>query len=837
MNTYGIALLYLLSTILFSNFPLFPQKGHFVLRDRPSYDSDYGRMPPVSRSPSKEFLLSNTHKNIKQHDQTGYLINQIGKSYSLHAQTLNTHEESEASKLEKALEKARQEEFEKQQRLKAEAAQKRQEEEIRQKLETEKKKAEVATRQKLGEQEKSFQEVQLQFLEATFDSTYNVIISNKDSSWSQALTTRKKALEDTQKAPYLEKKIYELPEGADIFFDDATIDLLSECEGTQITNTLHEEFFSISRYICCEKSISATNNNIIRQTIILSIQYGITALHNDHNIIQGSRIADICWTLKDDFLLDLSLTAASEKLVLRGLQGDLRKTLPIAVVTGCINRMKSLGNQLGMLIDDPKDFLEKKINTIGKIGFALSILLNDNYEPLVNDYDITWTISDIQDRIDLNRWSNEACKQAWCLLGSQVKKSWDNANQESVGKKLGESIVDSLAFSFLRGSLRILKNIKPITLKELFVAPIEHLATNEGACNLHLYSLKQLQQFQNKSIKATLLDTLKVPCGEKSCTQLINGILKKYPTLNEIPTTEELARKLFSLIQEELVPVNFSSKDIINNELSELEKAATISMVDKAKYEGFAGTFNPAEFLWSPIINTAGKLYLPAVPNSTPTPPWQPANSIAYSLSESEAITSADSKKILDELPSDPSRSKSKIFTVSPLDIWRNPFYQKAKQLAQIFDGKRYCLRNVSGLKNTPLTLNAFHLIYPQIVYKNQNTAKGLAGFHYDGNLSLLRNNAYELEDIKHLQGGSYSADIYMFGAFLQRKSFFPAHWTEDTLCKKIIEALENNSNLPTYEANDDCYVFGDISTLEGVSLKVVISSQGAIKTIFPLEK
>lgn len=770
-------------------------------RPNTSYSDDGYRSPSNNLMESMRSALQERRRN---HERGVFLINQLGRALNQSAEVMRARQEDERREFEEARKKAQKEQ-----------EQKIQQEQQRKQAEIERKKQEEVARLKLeAEQEICFQQPQLQAIKRTFDSAYKTVIVYSDSNWSRALTARKEALESTLQSPKIDEKKYELPEDVDFYFDDETIELLSMSRGTQITNALHYEFVRISHYVCCEDFIDNSHNMPFHETVIRSIQYGIATLHNNHNIVQGSHIADVCWTLQEDIQHAVDVAANSEELMFASFREGWSGAMGAAIK----ERGRFYWNQVGMFIDNPEKYVREKVRILKDIGFALSILFNLNYEPLSNDYDITWTNADIKDRIDLNRWSNEACLQGWSLLGSEVKKSWENADQESVGKWLGESVVDSVVFSLASGSLRMLKGLKSIKLAEIFVAPVEHCAEKE-ACKLHLYSVKQLQKLNSKQITATLLDTLKVPCGEKTCMQLLERFSLKYPALSQVPTTEEAARKLFALIAQELKPVNFSAEDVVRYELAKMGKNVAATAAEKAAFEKIVSTaLKPSDLLWGPIINYAGQLYLPAIPNA-PLEELLPNQSKEFSeVLINEAL---------------PINEQVSLLTIHKQYIKEINTFKKL--VKEINNKTLKQLKKENIIFPLKIMLDPEHMFLPRFMNASEK-GKKLVGMHHDYNNEILPKIGCTLKVLETLTHGAYYTEVWRNGVKMrENKTMFDPKLTRQEVIQQVFEALDRPINQKFLEKTETWEIIGQAQNDQ--KIKLLIKPSGMIISAYPFYK
>jgi len=112
-----------------------------------------------------------------------------------------------------------------------------------------------------------------------------------------------------------------------------------------------------------------------------------------------------------------------------------------------------------------------------------------------------------------------------------------------------------------------------------------------------------------------------------------------------------------------------------------------------------------------------------------------------------------------------------------------------------------------------------------------------IKGFHYDNLNKIQHRGLIDFSEIAVDQNGFYSARLFFEGYPIKHEAtFFPAHWSKRQVIESIIEAYDDfisNGAKPLGFRNNHYTIQG--ACLNNVTLEIIISTSGRIKTVYPI--
>ncbi len=134
------------------------------------------------------------------------------------------------------------------------------------------------------------------------------------------------------------------------------------------------------------------------------------------------------------------------------------------------------------------------------------------------------------------------------------------------------------------------------------------------------------------------------------------------------------------------------------------------------------------------------------------------------------------------------------------------------------------------GTKFKIRAIDLKHIFIPSV--KKGWRALEARGFHHDLMETIIEAGVVELDNVEWLANGIKRAKMTFNGAVAPQKTFFPSHWTRETVVKKIVEACKNLVDLPAWD--DGMWTMSGV-TSEGVGVYVVVNESGRIITAYPI--
>lgn len=146
-------------------------------------------------------------------------------------------------------------------------------------------------------------------------------------------------------------------------------------------------------------------------------------------------------------------------------------------------------------------------------------------------------------------------------------------------------------------------------------------------------------------------------------------------------------------------------------------------------------------------------------------------------------------------------------------------------------------VKDLINFGNKDIKIALEHILGMELHWNNEGLLLKIGGFHHDFMGAIEKSNIFKFANKIIQENGCYSANLVVDGREIS-KTFFPQHWTQETVVSKIYEAYNNfinNGGILTLEKDGKYIVEG--LTNEAITIRMHITQKGLIKTAFPIIK
>jgi len=145
--------------------------------------------------------------------------------------------------------------------------------------------------------------------------------------------------------------------------------------------------------------------------------------------------------------------------------------------------------------------------------------------------------------------------------------------------------------------------------------------------------------------------------------------------------------------------------------------------------------------------------------------------------------------------------------------------------------------RGFAEFKNGHIKIAYEHILGIELIWNDsKNTLSGISGFHHDFMGTVEKSGLMKFVRTAE-KNGCYMADIIVGEQSVPGKTFFPQHWSRETVVNKIYEAYEHfiKSGATPLEKKGKYIIDG--TTKEGIEIRMFITKNGHLKTAYPIIK
>jgi EndoU nuclease-like protein len=157
---------------------------------------------------------------------------------------------------------------------------------------------------------------------------------------------------------------------------------------------------------------------------------------------------------------------------------------------------------------------------------------------------------------------------------------------------------------------------------------------------------------------------------------------------------------------------------------------------------------------------------------------------------------------------------------------------ERVPYLQKMFDGTKVYIKDIGEMVLTIDYEHIFGLAIKQKFKRGILSNQFINGFHHDFMGHLEQAGLIVLDVIKTGIEGAVDAYVKVDGVLFRNKTFFPKHWTHETVVKKILESLTHLYKEPVLQDNGNWQIIG--STLENLKIETIINQSGKIITAYP---
>jgi hypothetical protein len=157
---------------------------------------------------------------------------------------------------------------------------------------------------------------------------------------------------------------------------------------------------------------------------------------------------------------------------------------------------------------------------------------------------------------------------------------------------------------------------------------------------------------------------------------------------------------------------------------------------------------------------------------------------------------------------------------------------ERVPYLQKMFDGTKVYIKEIGEIILTIDYEHIFGLTIKQKFNRGILNKQFINGFHHDFMGNLERAGLITLNVIKTGIEGTLEALVKIDGVWFDKKTFFPKHWTDETIIKKIFESLTRFYKEPVLQDNGNWKIIG--LTEESLKIETIISQCGKIITAYP---
>jgi hypothetical protein len=156
-------------------------------------------------------------------------------------------------------------------------------------------------------------------------------------------------------------------------------------------------------------------------------------------------------------------------------------------------------------------------------------------------------------------------------------------------------------------------------------------------------------------------------------------------------------------------------------------------------------------------------------------------------------------------------------------------------EIAELHRAFDYARKGFGEFANKYVKIDYGHILGMELFFNDKNLQR-LSGFHHDFMNTVEKSGALQFMNKVCSNAGFYGADLVVDGMRFPKKTFFPAHWSRETVISKIYEAYDN---FIKHGAQAELLPSGKYKcigeVLEGVKIEFYITKSGKIVTAYPL--
>gem|GEM_PF-1287893 len=151
--------------------------------------------------------------------------------------------------------------------------------------------------------------------------------------------------------------------------------------------------------------------------------------------------------------------------------------------------------------------------------------------------------------------------------------------------------------------------------------------------------------------------------------------------------------------------------------------------------------------------------------------------------------------------------------------------------LRSIFDNK---MKGFGEFGNKYIKIDYKHILGMDLFFDCHGLPK-LSGFHHDFMNAIEQSRIIEFSNKIIQKSGCYCADLTVGGIAIPKKTFFPAHWSQEKVVSSIYEAYDSfvQSGVKALLEKNGKYRVEGI-TREGIKIEMFITQKGKITTAYP---
>ncbi len=140
---------------------------------------------------------------------------------------------------------------------------------------------------------------------------------------------------------------------------------------------------------------------------------------------------------------------------------------------------------------------------------------------------------------------------------------------------------------------------------------------------------------------------------------------------------------------------------------------------------------------------------------------------------------------------------------------------------------------DIPNFGNKEIQVALEHVLGVELKWSELGTLLDLSGFHHDFMGAVEKSKAFKFLNKIVNENGCYSADIVLNGKSFP-KTFFPQHWSQEDVVKKIYEAYYNFRKSGAIALEKGGKYLIDGVTNEGITIRMYVTKGGKIVTAYP---